>query len=80
MISYKPFQKLLIDKQVQPTELAKRLGISSATMAKLNAKKTTSEYVALETIEKICLYFHCPISQVVEVIDPQAHKDLVRSV
>ncbi len=44
MISYKPFQKLLIDREIKKQDLLKMTGISSATMAKLN----TNEYVSLE--------------------------------
>ena len=69
MISYKPFQKLLVERQVQPSELMKELRISSATMAKLNRKKTDNDYVSLAIIEKICLHFKCPVSDVVEVVD-----------
>ncbi|KAA2301050.1 helix-turn-helix domain-containing protein, partial [Clostridioides difficile] len=36
MISYKPFQKLLIDREIKKQDLLKMTGISSATMAKLN--------------------------------------------
>jgi DNA-binding Xre family transcriptional regulator len=57
-----------VDRQIQPTELAQRLGISSATLAKLNAKKTPNEYVAMAVIERVCLYFKCPISDVIEII------------
>lgn len=70
MISYKPFQKLLIDKQITPTDLIKELGLSSATIAKLNAKKRKSEYVSLSVIEKICIYFNCPISDIIEIRQP----------
>ena len=69
MISYKPFQKLLVERQVQPSELMKELRISSATMAKLNRKKTDNDYVSLAIIEKICLQFKCTVSDVVEVVD-----------
>ncbi|MBU5351105.1 helix-turn-helix domain-containing protein [Paenibacillus silvae] len=50
MISYKPFQKLLIDRENKKHDLLKMTGISSATMAKLN----TNEYVSLEVIDKLC--------------------------
>lgn len=55
MISYKPLQKLLIDKDIKKQDLLKMTGISSATMAKLN----TNEYVSLEVIDKICSALNC---------------------
>ncbi|MFA7467883.1 MAG: helix-turn-helix transcriptional regulator [Desulfotomaculaceae bacterium] len=50
MISYKPFQKLLIDRELKKQDVNKVAGISNATMAKLN----TTEYVSLEIIDKLC--------------------------
>ncbi|ODB58905.1 XRE family transcriptional regulator, partial [Paenibacillus polymyxa] len=55
MISYKPFQKLLIDREIKKQDLLKMTGISSATMAKLN----TNEYVSLEVIDKLCAALGC---------------------
>lgn len=46
MISYKLFQKLLIDREIKKQDLLKMTWISSATMAKLN----TNESVSLEVI------------------------------
>ncbi len=55
MISYKPFQKMLIDKEIKKMNLKKQAGISAATMAKLN----TNEYVSLEVIDKLCAVLEC---------------------
>ncbi|MDO3676921.1 helix-turn-helix domain-containing protein [Paenibacillus ehimensis] len=64
MISYKPLQKLLIDRDIKKQELMKRTGISSATMAKLN----TNEYVSLEVIDKICAALNCQPGELLEYI------------
>ncbi|MGG6309213.1 helix-turn-helix domain-containing protein [Paenibacillus macerans] len=64
MISYKPFQKLLIDRDIKKQELLKMTGISSATMAKLN----TNEYVSLEIIDKICSALNCQPGDLLEHI------------
>ncbi|MEX1029400.1 MAG: helix-turn-helix transcriptional regulator [Paenibacillaceae bacterium] len=64
MISYKPLQKLLIDKEIRKQELMKLAGISSATMAKLN----TNEYVSLEVIDKICKAINCQPGDILEYI------------
>ncbi|WP_019637344.1 helix-turn-helix domain-containing protein [Paenibacillus fonticola] len=67
MISYKPLQKLLIDRDVKKQELLKMTGISSATMAKLN----TNEYVSLEVIDKICAALDCQPGDLLEHIPEQ---------
>lgn len=64
MISYKPLQKLLIDRDLKKQELLKMTGISSATMAKLN----TNEYVSLEVIDKICSALNCQPGDLLEHI------------
>lgn len=64
MISYKPFQKMLIDKNLKKQEVLKLAGISNATMAKLN----TNEYVSLEIIDKICAALNCQPGDLLEYI------------
>ncbi|NGP59056.1 helix-turn-helix transcriptional regulator [Paenibacillus thiaminolyticus] len=64
MISYKPLQKLLIDRDIKKQELLRMTGISSATMAKLN----TNEYVSLEVIDKICSVLNCQPGDLLEHI------------
>ncbi|BFH61897.1 helix-turn-helix transcriptional regulator [Paenibacillus jamilae] len=67
MISYKPFQKLLIDREIKKQDLLKMTGISSATMAKLN----TNEYVSLEVIDKLCTALGCQPGDLLEHITDQ---------
>ncbi|KJS16206.1 MAG: XRE family transcriptional regulator [Peptococcaceae bacterium BRH_c4b] len=64
MISYKPFQKLLIDKGLKKQEVIKTAGISNATMAKMN----TNEYVSLEVIDKLCVALNCQPGDLLEHI------------
>ncbi|MFD2673638.1 helix-turn-helix domain-containing protein [Marinicrinis sediminis] len=64
MISYKPFQKMLIDREIKKTELMKRARISSATMAKLNK----NEYVSLEVIDKLCEVLDCQPGDMMEYV------------
>ncbi|MFE6075525.1 helix-turn-helix domain-containing protein [Paenibacillus sp. NPDC057886] len=67
MISYKPFQKLLIDREIKKQDLLKMTGISSATMAKLN----TNEYVSLEVIDKLCTALGCQPGDLLEHVTEQ---------
>lgn len=67
MISYRPFRVLVADKNIETTALAKELGISPSTMAKLNAKKEENDAVSLKTIDKLCKHFGVSIEQIVEI-------------
>jgi len=67
MISYRPFRVLVADKNIETTALAKELGISPSTMAKLNAKKEENDAVSLKTVDKLCKHFGVSIEQIVEI-------------
>ena len=62
-ISYDPLWKTLIDKKLMKTELAKRIGLSKATMAKMGK----NEIVTLDVIGRICAELRFLISDVVEI-------------
>ncbi len=64
MISYKPFQKMLIDKEMKKQEIVNNIGLSWATMAKLNS----NQYVSLEVIDKLCDYLQCQPGDLIEFI------------
>ncbi len=59
-VSYNGLWKLLIDKNMYKKDLAKTLGISSATMAKMGK----GENVSMEVLQKICEYLDCNIGDV----------------
>lgn len=63
-VSYKELWKLLIDKEMNKTQMAENVGISTSTLSKL----TKDEYVSLDVLVRICLYFECQISDICEVI------------
>lgn len=67
MISYRPFRILVADRNIEVTQLAKKLGISPNTMSKLNAKREENESVSLKTIEKLCIHLGVSIEQIVEI-------------
>lgn len=62
--NYKPLWKLLIDKSITKTQLAEELKIARSTMAKMSK----GEYVAMEVLERICKYFDCQLSDIVEYV------------
>ena len=61
-ISYIKLWKLLLDKGMKRTDLINNAGISSNVLAKLGK----NEFVAMESLEKICKSLECDIGDIVE--------------
>lgn len=72
MMTYKPFLKLLIDRDMKKVDVLKTGIISKGTLNKMNG----NEYISLEVIDKLCNYLNCDIIDIVQFIpDNQAdHK------
>lgn len=64
-VSYKPLWKLLIDREMNKTELRKAAGISTSALAKLGK----NENVNTEVLVKICNVLECDISDIMELTD-----------
>lgn len=64
-VSYKPLWKLLIDKDMNKTELRKAAGISTSALAKLGK----NENVNTEVLVKICSVLKCDISDIMELTE-----------
>ncbi|RAV18804.1 helix-turn-helix domain-containing protein [Paenibacillus contaminans] len=60
--TYKPLWHLLVENDMTKTQLREKLGLSTATLAKLGK----DEYVSLEVIDKICTLFNCQPNDVIE--------------
>lgn len=60
-ISYNNLWKLLIDRNMQKTDLIDEIGISSTTIAKMGK----GDKVSLDVLERICAYFECNIGDVI---------------
>ena len=63
-VRYNNLFKLLIDKKMKKTDLAREAGLTPATLARLSK----DEIVSMETIIKICECLHCRIEDVIELI------------
>ncbi len=61
-ISYKKLWKLLLDKNLNKTDLRVAVGMSSGTLAKLSK----DEAVSMEVLAKICAYLKCNIGDIME--------------
>ena len=62
-VSYKKLWKLLIDKDMNKTDLKNAIDVSSATIAKM----TNGEDVSMAVIIKICEALDCDIGDIMEV-------------
>ena len=62
-LDYKKLWILLIEKHITKAQFRKMVGISTATMTKLNK----NELVSMEIIIRICHILNCDISDVVEI-------------
>lgn len=64
VINYNNLFKLLIDKGIKKTELAKKADISQTTLAKLSK----NQYVSMDVLVKICDSLDCSFDAIVEIV------------
>lgn len=64
MVDYKKLWILLLEKKITKPQFRTRLGLSSATMTKLNK----NELVSMEIIVRICKMLDCDIGDIVEMV------------
>lgn len=64
-VCYKKLWKLLIDKNMNKTELRRMTGITTTALAKLGR----NENVNTEVIVKICKALECNIEDIMEIVD-----------
>lgn len=62
--SYKKLWKLLIDKEMNKTDLRLATGASSATIARL----TRNESVSMDVLIRICDILKCNVGDIVDVV------------
>lgn len=64
VISYKKLWKLLIDKDINKSQLCEMAGITTNAMAKLRKNET----VQVGVLAKICKVLKCNVEDIMEVI------------
>lgn len=64
-ISYNKLFKLLIDKNMKKTELAKATGIGQNTLAKLSKNQS----VSMDVLMRICEVLNCNIGDIVDFVE-----------
>lgn len=60
-VSYKKLWKILIDKNLKKTDLIKKAGVTSNIIARMG----NNQYIAMESLEKICSALKCDIGDIV---------------
>ncbi len=63
-ISYKKLWILLVEKEISPSDLRKKLNIATGTMTKLRR----NEEVALSVLMRICEYLDCNIGDICDFV------------
>lgn len=63
-VSYKKLWKLMIDKDINKSQLCEKAKISTNAMAKLGK----NEDVRVEVLSKICLELDCTLDDIMEII------------
>ncbi len=70
-VSYNKLWKLLIDKEMNKTDLRMVAGISSGTLAKLGK----NESVTTDILVRICHALNCDIGDIMEILPDEKGKD-----
>ena len=64
VVSYKPLWHLLVDKNMNKTDLKRATGISSSTLANMVAGKN----VSMDVLLKICDKLQCDFCNIIEAV------------
>lgn len=70
-VSYNKLWKLLIDNNMNKSELREKAHLSSGTIAKLGK----NENVTTDVLVKICKALNCNIADIVEIVNDTPDKD-----
>ena len=71
-VCYNNLWKLLIDRNMNKTELKEAAGISFNVMARMGKNET----ISFESIEKICAALQCNIGDIIEITQDQ-HEETI---
>lgn len=63
-VCYNKLFKLMIDKKISNNELASKAGVSLNIITRLKR----DQYIAMDTIEKICTALECSVDEILEFI------------
>lgn len=63
-VQYNKLFKMMIDRKMTNNQLAKQAGVSLNIITRLKR----DEYIAMQTIEKICIALDCNVDDILEFI------------
>ena len=63
-VQYNKLFKMMIDRKMTNNQLAKQAGVSLNIITRLKR----DEYIAMQTIEKICIALDCSVDDILEFI------------
>ena len=63
-VQYNKLFKMMIDRKMTNNQLAKQAGVSLNIITRLKR----DEYIAMQTIEKICFDLDCGVDDIIEFI------------
>ena len=63
-VRYNKLFKMMIDRKITNNQLAKQAGISLNIITRLKR----DEYIAMQTIEKICISLNCTVDDILEFV------------
>lgn len=72
MITYKPFLKLLIDRDLKKVDILNAGIMSKRTLNKMNG----NEYISLEVIDKLCNYLKCDVTDIIQFIPDSENESI----
>lgn len=61
-VSYKKLLHLLIERGIQPSEIAEMSGFSANIMTRIKR----NQYISLESVEKLCNALNCTVDEIIE--------------
>lgn len=70
-LSYKKLWVKLVEMDMKKTEFAKKVGISSASIAKLGKGAN----ITTDVLVKICEYLKCDIADIVEIVPDESPEE-----
>jgi len=65
LVSYNKLWKMMIDLNMNKTQLCKVAGVSTNVVAKLSK----NDFISMESLLRICKALHCDVGDIVEVIE-----------
>ena len=65
LVSYNKLWKLMIDLNLNKTQLCKVAGISTNVVAKMSK----NDFISMESLLRICKALHCDVGDIVEVVE-----------